>query len=512
MNGPINLRRPVWLSLGLCVAIFAPRAYLAVHDQGVIWADEIFQTLEQGHRLAFGYGLVPWEFQDGARSWLLPGAIGGFMKLLAKLGFVHGLSLAIGTKLLFAVGAAITFYPMLRLAHVVAGTVGTLLLGIIAVAFPASLLYSSRALAEVACAPLLTWSLWILWPCGLASRSLACRPEGKTGVARATVWRLLGAGLLFGLATVLRCQNGVLLAALVLIVLARCRLRAAIALAAGGFAALIFGGLLDWVTWGKPFQSIIEYVRFNLIEKGSELWGISPRSFYLHTMLASNGLALLALVLGFLAGLARTWPVAVLTLLFLAMHSLFPHKELRFLYPALPLFLTCAAVGLAVLINKLPLLRARPATSAIVVGMVMLAAFGLRARRVTFDDIGQGSPVPGEIGSPTTSAWGCLDAQNRLLAEAGRHADLCGLVMPNVNAYWTGGYSYLHRRVPLLWWPGLDAANYALLVPGQKLSDTRYKIVTQVSGYALLRRDGPCRPVRGPLGTFGRLIPVGVVP
>jgi len=84
---------------------------------------------------------------------------------------------------------------------------------------------------------------------------------------------------------------------------------------------LILGGLLDWVTWGKPFQSTIEYLRFNLIEKGSELWGVSSRSFYLQTMLATNGLALLALVLGFLAGLARTWPVALLTLLFLAIHS-----------------------------------------------------------------------------------------------------------------------------------------------------------------------------------------------
>jgi len=82
--------------------------------------------------------------------------------------------------------------------------------------------------------------------------------------------------------------------------------------------------------------------------------------------------------------------------------------------------------------------------------------------------------------------------------------------MPNVNAYWTGGYSYLHRRVPLLWWPGLDSANYALLIPGQKLADGRYKMVAQAGGYALLRRDGPCRPVRGPLVSFGRLIPAGV--
>ena len=78
-----------------------------------------------------------------------------------------------------------------------------------------------------------------------------------------------------------------------------------------------------------------------MIEKGSDC-GAFHRGVYLQTVLATNGLALLALVLGFLVGLARTWPVALLTLLFLAIHSVFPHKEFRFLYPALPLFLTCA--------------------------------------------------------------------------------------------------------------------------------------------------------------------------
>jgi len=64
--------------------------------------------------------------------------------------------------------------------------------------------------------------------------------------------------------------------------------------------------------------------------------------------------------------------------------------------------------------------------------------------------------------------------------------------MPNVNAYWTGGYSYLHRRVPLLWWPGLDVANYVLLIPGQKLGPMfATRSSRRANGYALLRRDGP---------------------
>ncbi len=540
MNGPVSLHKPVWLSLGLCAAIFAPRAYLAVHDQGMIWADEIFQTLEQGHRLAFGYGLVPWEYQFGARSWLLPGVMGGFMRLLAAVGIHHGLSLVIGTKLLFALGAAVTFYPLLRLAHVMGGTAATLLLGIGAIAFPASLLYSSRALAEVACAPFVTWSLWALWPFGLASAAFAGRIDPKSSATRATLRRVAGAGFLLGLATVLRYQNGLLLAALVLTVAARYSLRGALALAVGGLAALLLGGLLDWVTWGRPFQSTVIQLRFNLIWSGGERWGVSPPSFFLQAMLATNGLALLVLVLGFLAGLPRTWPVAVPALLFFAIHSAVSHKELRFLYPVLPLFLMGASVGLAALIERTPWLGRRPHETAAVVAGALLLAFGLHARQVTFEDIGQGAEVPGEAGPPTRSVWRCLDEQNRLLAEVAWQADLCGLMLPDANAYWTGGYSYLHRRVPILWPEDpsvartpfsnprrniensvrrhmplvapqdFDAANYALLSPDQEIGDSRYQLVGHRGGYALYRREGICQAARAQVRRYGRLRPMGV--
>jgi len=53
----------------------ALRLWLAFSDDGVHWPDEIYQTLEPAHRAAFGYGLLAWEFLEGARSWALPGLI-----------------------------------------------------------------------------------------------------------------------------------------------------------------------------------------------------------------------------------------------------------------------------------------------------------------------------------------------------------------------------------------------------------------------------------------------------
>jgi GPI mannosyltransferase 3 len=50
-------------------------------EPSAVWPDEIFQASEPAHRLVFGSGLVPWEFQLGVRSWLLPGVIAGLMEL-----------------------------------------------------------------------------------------------------------------------------------------------------------------------------------------------------------------------------------------------------------------------------------------------------------------------------------------------------------------------------------------------------------------------------------------------
>jgi len=501
--------------LGLLVAILLPRAYLAVSDQGLVWADEIFQTLEQGHRLAFGYGLVPWEFRVGARSWLVPGAIGGAMKLLAAAGVGTGMGLAVALKLSFAMLAVVTFYPLLRMASALGGDFALVLLGCAACAFPASLLYSSRVLAEVASAPLVAWGVWLLLPWGMAGR--ACPVKiGRVvwiGGFAGGVGCLLLAGFLLGLGSVLRLQNAVMLPAIVLVVAARRGSKAAAWLAAGMAVAFALGGLLDWATWGRPFHSFIVYVRFNLLEGGANQWGIAKRDFYLRVMLATNGLAVLLLAAGFLAGLRRTWPVALLVLLYLVTFSAIPHKELRFLFPVLPLFLLCAAVGLAGLIARLPFPAGRRRAAAVGLGLGMAMLFAVRARGVTFPDIGQ-SMVPPEFGGPTSSlVWRAFDERNRLFEQAGRHEDLCGVAAPAMNPYWTGGYTYLHRRVPLLWSASprdLAAANYVIVSPGQRFGDSRYRMVAQVGPYQLQRRDGACLvPPRGSAG-FGRLIPFGV--
>ena len=76
--GPPRTDATWWRLTGLVLlGASALRLWLAFDDHSIYWPDEIYQSLEQAHRLAFGSGFIPWEFRDGARNWILPGLIAG---------------------------------------------------------------------------------------------------------------------------------------------------------------------------------------------------------------------------------------------------------------------------------------------------------------------------------------------------------------------------------------------------------------------------------------------------
>lgn len=495
-------RPPQSLPKAVVFAVLAlPFAVLAVVDQGMVWSDEIFQTVEQAHRLAFGYGLVPWEFQQGARFWLWPALLALPMKLLAAVGVHRGLGLAIGCKLLVAIGTGATFAMGMSWAHRRAGRAGAVLLGLMAVSFPPTLLYGHRALSEVASAPLLMGLLVLLAPAGLDA-------PGVSSVSRK---RLLVAGVLAGVLALVRYQNAVLLPAIVLLVALRYRVWAALWLTAAALTVLLAGGLADWWIWGQPFQSLVTYLRFNLLANGANQWGVAPATFFLHALFTAGGPLVLVLAVGFVLGLRTLWPVALLVVLFGLAHSLIEHKELRFLFPVLPLVLLVAAVGLGRLVNHLHPRRAFFAAG--LMGLALALPWVVKAHALTFTDIGQAMNPYRWDGPRESSAWGAYAEINGLLDQAGRQADLCGVAVPERNGYWTGGYTYLHRPVPLLWHAGprdLAAANYVVAAPEIPFRDDRYRPVAQWRDFKLLRRDGPCGEVAPGAGRVGRMIPQGV--
>src|ERR1035438_3090232 len=55
-----------WTLAAVCALAVALRMAEAIAFPGYEYPDEIFQVLEQAHRLAFGNGIIPWEFAAAA--------------------------------------------------------------------------------------------------------------------------------------------------------------------------------------------------------------------------------------------------------------------------------------------------------------------------------------------------------------------------------------------------------------------------------------------------------------
>jgi phosphatidylinositol glycan class B len=475
---------------GLVAVAIVVRVWIAIREHGIYWPDEIHQTVEQGHRLAFGHGLVSWEFQDGLRSWALPGILAGWLKLLSLVGVDSGLGLMIGAKLLLALGSGLAVLACARVAERLAGPTAAIVAAGLSIAFPASLIVGMRLFTEAISAPLI-----------MASALLIMAP----GRRRAAL-----AGALVGLSYLFRYQNGVVAAGFFFILLRdpeRRRGGEALSFAAAVAAVVVGGGLLDWLTWGSPFYSLIAYVRFNMVQHGADKFGTSPPMFYVQIAWQTLGAWLIVLVIGWLAAARRAPGFTAILLTYWLIHVAIPHKEARFLYTVVPLALALAAVGFAILIDRWARgqgagarRKARLAAAALVV--VATLGFGWRAVRMKLSDVAI-RPQDSESGTEE-SVWGDLSNINRSLSWVGQQDDACGVVLAAVYPVWTGGYSYLHRDIPLLGNPdSLPAGNYAI-TSSEMMEPPGYELVKSFGGRRIFRRDGACEP---PPPSYSRLLP-----
>lgn len=487
-------RRQIVGELALLALAATPRAALAWMDHGVFYPDEIHQSLEPAHWVAFGYGFRAWEFHSGARSWLFPGMLGGLWKMADVLGASQGATLVLLAKLAMVALALATALAGMRLATCLGGQGSGVMAGVLLALFPASLVFSGRAMSEMVSAPLLAWAtLWVL------------TREGRTHAA---------AGVLAGVATVLRCQNGVLAVMLAMVLAIRHRRLELRWFALGFGGALLAGGLVDLFTWGRFWQSWRVYVQFNLIESKATAYGTAPSWYYAETLATSTGRTVWLLALGLALAWRRCRALLLLVASFVMVHALVPHKELRFIMPVVPLLLTAAAIGLmdgvtwccaAACAEGRSLAPRRAALASATALAILCCAMGIsmtaRARTLTFDQMGQHEPMLGPH-----VVWHWNEPLNRLLWDVGQREDLCGLAFVGYVPAWTGGYAYLHRRVPLtnlaldplLERQAVGAAgqwtNYVIAPEGITMPSD-YRQVRAIDGARLLRRSGECAPL-----------------
>lgn len=426
--------------------------------------DELFQSLEQAHRLLFGYGEIPWEFHVGARSWLLPGTLAGFMWLGDRIADTPASYLAAAHLALAALAAAsvlCAFFWGRRWF----GFWGGLIAAALPALWPDTVYFGARSLSECVAASLLVPALYLL--------------DGE--VKRATGGRRFAGGALLGLATALRIQLAPVLA-LVLIWRAvedlhrRESLKTESPCVIGIALALGAAGLLDAFTWTYPFQSFWLNFSYNALEGVADSFGTAPWSFYLvglahHWSWFFPPIAALAVFGGWRLKL----PLAAAVVILIA-HSLVAHKEYRFIYPVVLLILILAGLGLA-----------------------QLAAWlgGRSARGVALASLGGAAALSAAFAA--SAAMRPMWSAGHDLIEASAYVHgldhVCGI---GANGTY-GGYAYFHRDVPFYW-----LNNAAELADDEPGFDVLMTTTTPPQGFSILRcfgklcvarRTGTCAPI-----------------
>jgi hypothetical protein len=430
----------------------------------------VYQSLEPAHRLVFGYGLVAWEFSEGARNWALPGLVAALMQTSRAFGLSEPNGYLHFVRIAFALIGVATAYGVFRLARAAGAEAVHAAAGAALCALAGPLIYfAPKAMSETASAlPVVLGLAWAL-PADAGRRE-----------------RILGASLL-GAAVLLRLQCAVFCVGLLGILAGRRQWRA-VAEAAGVLAAWALAfGLLDELTWGGWFHSAIVYLRFNFIEGKAAQWGTAPASFYLRVLWTSLGPAAVAVLALPLCAFPKARGLLLTALAFVVLHSATGHKEYRFLLPVLPLFCALAGVGLTVLQQRLP----KGATDVALLATVGAALFSaVRFRELTFGELGQY-----EDSKPLASAYDDSGPVNRLLLAAYGAPDLCGLKIEAVHLAWTGGYSYFHRQAPLYphFGPPRESGLFNYVITGQGFAAPR-DVVASEGNLVLARVGNACRP------------------
>lgn len=418
----------------LAVLVLGLLLRLAVVPLPVFYhADEIWQYMEPGYHLAGGRWVIPWEFREGIRSWLVPALLAvpyAAGRLLAPDTQLHVLLqklLLVGLSLSVIASAAGLGLRFSRLHGFLAGFVTAIWFELV--------YFAPRALSESLALAFIFPAIYLLTlPVERRSRAV-----------------MVAAGLLLGVTFCVRFHLAPVLLVLALYGCGR-RLRAGwLPLIAGGLMGLGLDGAIDAFAGETPFVWIIKNFTVNIIDSKSASFGTEPFYWYAKSVWYLYGIA--ALPLGVLAVLgARLYPAMFCAAAInLAVHSAIPHKEPRFILASTVMLLVLAALGSAELLRLAAKRWPAAVSPSAIAAMAMLWLTVSAACGAT---------------QPFAREWQRNRELVLTLTEAGNAPAPCGLAVVDVRMQAGAAYVLYNRDTPIYLFRDQDALVQAQAASG----------------------------------------------
>ncbi len=180
---------------------------------------------------------------------------------------------------------------------------------------------SVRNLVEVVCIPFLMMGTWML-----------LKAEGAKRIGA----YLFFAGMVTGMAISIRFQSLFFVGGMGLTLLLQKKWKQTLYFGLGVIAIfIIIQAPVDYFLWGKPFAELMEYVRYNFANKYE--YFVSPWYTYIFTICGFLIPPISIFIFwGYLKSFRKHLLLFLPTFVFLLLHSYFPNKQERFIFPILP--------------------------------------------------------------------------------------------------------------------------------------------------------------------------------
>ncbi|KAH8933006.1 hypothetical protein BDL97_18G009300 [Sphagnum fallax] len=324
----------------LCLAFRLMNAMLV---QTYFNPDEHWQALEVAHRIAFGYGHLTWEWQQGLRSYLHPLLFAALYKLLTTLHLDTPWFMTKAPRLLQSVFAAVGDVYLYKFSRnnfgerVAQWTMFCQMFNWFT--FFCIVRTFSNCLETV----LTTMALFYWWP--VQSPSTDHHHTGSIFTSRQ-----LGL-LLAGVACIIRPTSAIIWVYVGVVQLLKIPHKLQFLLSEVfpiGIICLCAMGLVDSWMYGKWTPVLLNFFRFNFLTSGASFYGRHSWHWYFSQGLPAMAFTFLPFTLiGILW--SKQWALAGLIAWVLALYSILGHKEFRFILPVLPIVMMYAGYAMAVL-------------------------------------------------------------------------------------------------------------------------------------------------------------------
>ncbi len=325
----------------LLIFAFLIRFLLAYFMPMSMHPDQIFQTLEPAHYLAFGRGFLAWEWHDGIRSWVYPGFLAGIMKLCSYINpnpklYIYATNIIM---ILFSLLPIYITYKLTYKSHKFLPNKKelSLLAALLPAFWYALILYAPLTLNGTLPAYLFALN------CYLIIKYI----DINNNITKENSYSLILIGLIFGLVAILRFHLLPEIAFSLIYCSRKNFIYRAKFLSIGFLLTFIPLGFLDWLTWGYPFHSIIYNFYMNIFKGVAKNFGTKPFYYYLGKNIQHWNVLFIPFCyfayLGF-----KKYPIFIwVALINLLSFSLIAHKEFRFIFLFIICFFISSGMGVA---------------------------------------------------------------------------------------------------------------------------------------------------------------------